>query len=60
MQRNVDKKCSVCIALFSNLTGQDKCDSVTVVIFSRISRLFEFTNSVNPLGTDSILNSLHE
>jgi hypothetical protein len=56
----VDKKCSVLIALFSNLTGQNTCDCVTAVIFSRISRLFEITNSVNPLGTDSMLNSLYE
>jgi hypothetical protein len=40
------------IALFANITGQDMCNSVTVVIFSRISRIFENTNNFNPVGTD--------
>jgi len=36
----VDKKCSFFIHLFANLFGLDTRDSVTVVILSRISRIF--------------------
>ena len=48
------------MAVFSNLTGKDTCNSDTVVTFSSISRLFEITNNINHLGTDSVLNSQYE